>query len=129
MSDFKPYPKAQQLSRGSRRHWRKVASPKRWQAIIDAKVGPCRVCTDPASNGSKFGRVQFHHLIPRSLGGDDAPDNIVPLCPVCHELVTRRGSIACGLLCSSLTDSECAYCVTKFGEGVFERVYGIEYER
>ena len=43
MTDAKPYTKSQQLARGAKRYRRKVASPKQWQAIIAAKVGPCRV--------------------------------------------------------------------------------------
>ena len=43
-----PYPKSRQLARGERRYRRKVASAKQWQAIMAAKIGPCRVCCDPA---------------------------------------------------------------------------------
>jgi len=35
----------------------------------------------------------------------------------------------CLTLCASLTDAEYAYAIDKAGEGVFERVYGIEYGR
>ena len=128
MTDAKPYPKAQQLARGERRHKRKVASAATWQKIADAKRGPCRVCTDPASNGRLYGRIQFHHIVPRVRGGDDVADNICSLCPSCHDLVTRRDPDACGALLSRLRDAEYAYGVTKFGEGIFESVYGLKYE-
>lgn len=104
-----PYPKSRQLARGSKRYRRKVASPKQWQAIVAAKVGPCRVCLDPASNGLLHGHVQFHHLVSRAALGDDVPDNIVPLCPSCHGLVTKLDPHALALLAASLTDAERAY--------------------
>ena len=44
--DVTPFPKSVQLARGERRYKRKVASPKQWQAISEAKRGPCRVCSD-----------------------------------------------------------------------------------
>ena len=129
MTDAKPYPKSQQLARGAKRYRRKVASPKQWQAIIAAKIGLCRMCCDPCTNGTLHGRVQFHHIVARDLGGDDVADNIVPLCPDCHHDVTRRVKAASAALCASLTDAEYAYAIDKAGEGVFERVYGIEYGR
>jgi len=124
-----PYPKARQLARGAKRYRRKVAAPKAWQAIQAAKLGPCRVCCDPGTNGRIFGRIHLHHVVPRDLGGDDVADNIAPLCPDCHAQVTARVLEPCRALCSSLTDAEYAYAVERAGEGVFERVYGIEYGR
>ena len=129
MSDFKPYPKSAQLARGERRYRRKVASPKRWQAIIQAKQGPCRVCNDPGSNGHLYGRIQFHHVVSRAQGGDDVQDNIVPLCPTCHVFVTCRMPESVRLLLASLDDAEYSYAVTKAGEDFFERAYGLRYER
>ncbi len=117
-----PYPKTQQLARGTRRYWRKVASPKQWQAITFAKGGPCRVC------GMRQ-EIEFHHLIPRAQGGDDTPDNIVPLCHTCHGNVTSKAVGAPLSLVSSLSDAEYAYGVEKAGEGFWERLYGIEYQR
>ncbi len=134
MSDAKPYPKAQQLGRGARKYRRKVASPKQWQAIIAAKGGTCRVCEKPARwTGShhRAGRypVCFHHVVPRDLHGDDVADNIVPVCFDCHTLLHRRDPDAGRALITSLTDGEYAYAVCRLGEAVWERVYGIEYQR
>src|SRR5438105_14697900 len=98
-----PDPKARTLARGPRRYRRKVASPKQWQAIIAAKQGPCRVCCDPCSNGSQFGRIQFHHLVSRAQNGDDVEDNIVPLCLTCHAAVTQRRYLELVELAESLT--------------------------
>lgn len=31
--------------------------------------------------------IQFHHVIPLSIGGNDCSSNIVPLCDNCHNLI------------------------------------------
>ncbi len=125
--DAKPYPKSAQLARGERRYRRTVASPKQWQAIIEAKRGPCRVCGN--APGRESARVEYHHLVPRDLGGDDTADNIVPLCPSCHVCITDRSHVTALLLCEQLTDAEYGYAVGKLGEDVWERCYGIRYTR
>lgn len=125
----KPYPKASQLARGARRYRRKIASPKQWQAIIAAKVGPCRACGSQASNGRLHGLIQFHHIVSRQDGGDDTADNIVPLCQDCHGLVTRRNVVISSLMLEHLTDAEYAYAVQRGGEDYFERAYGLRYQR
>jgi 5-methylcytosine-specific restriction endonuclease McrA len=119
-----PYPKSRQLARGERRYHRKVASKAQWQRIIQAKQAPCRVCRDPASNGSVHASIQFHHLVPRSAGGDDVADNIVPLCSDCHGLVTLRNPLLLDVLARNLTDAEYAYVIGKMGEGALERLFG-----
>jgi hypothetical protein len=124
-----PRPKSAQLARGQRRYRRKVASPKQWQAIIAAKIGPCRVCCEPGMNGSGFPKVQFHHIVSRTDNGDDVADNIAPLCPVCHEGVTVRMGGCCLALLASLTNAEYAYMIQRGGEDYAERAYGIEYQR
>jgi 5-methylcytosine-specific restriction endonuclease McrA len=127
--DAMPRPKSAQLARGQRRYRRHVASPKQWQALQAAKIGPCRVCLDPASNGRMHGHIQFHHLVSREDHGDDYADNLVPLCPSCHNLVTRRNSIECRLLLDNLTDAEYAYMIERGGENYPERAYGLRYSR
>ncbi len=124
-----PRPKAAQLARGQRRYRRKVASPKQWQAIIAAKLGPCRVCLDTASNGRLFGHIQFHHIVTRQDGGDDVADNIVPLCLDCHWHITVRNWPESEKLLASLTNAEYAYMVERGGERYAERAYGLRYER
>ena len=124
-----PYPKDKQLARGERRYRRKVASPKRWQAIIDAKLGPCRVCVQPLANGGTPAwaphRVHFHHLVPRVRGGDDVEDNIVPLCGDCHSQVTREAPIAREILAANLSESERGYVLRKVGEAGYSRIFGV----
>ena len=123
-----PFPKSSQLARGERRYRRKIASPKTWQAIIDAKQGPCRCCGGSEPFWTGFGRA-YHHLVSRQDGGDDTADNIIPLCAFCHEQVTRRDPFRCRSLLLRLSDAEYAYMVDRGGEGYAERAYGITYER
>lgn len=122
-----PDPKSRSLARGERRYRRKVASPKQWQRIIAAKTGPCRVCTQPRSNGHDFGVVEFHHLVERDGPhfGDDVEDNIVPVHAICHDDVTTRQAYALAALAASLTDPEYGYIVGKLGEGGMERLFGV----
>ena len=122
MNDAKPYPKSQQLARGERRYWRKIASPKQWQAIIEAKRGSCRVCETKRGD-------EMHHLVPRAQGGEDTADNIVPLCFNCHAEITAKRPKPISALISALSDAEYAYAVTEGGENVWERIYGVTYDR
>lgn len=39
-----------------------------------------------ANCGSNL-EIRLHHIIPLSLGGNDVPTNIVPLCDECHSLI------------------------------------------
>lgn len=125
-----PYPKEKQLARGQRRYRRRVASAKQWQALFEAKRGPCRVCTDAGTNGHGVpALLALHHLVSRQDGGDDVASNLVPLCFDHHDEVTRRLPEPCFALLATLRDDEYAYVLTKGGEDYFERVYGIEYQR
>lgn len=126
MSDAKPYSKETQLHRPQRRYRRRVASPKQWAAISAAKLGPCRICGAQANNGRLYGHIHLHHLVTRQDGGDDVAENIVPLCPVCHDGVTRRNRGLCLVLMLTLTDEEHAYMERRGGYDYARRVYGIE---
>ena len=108
-----PFPKSAQLARGQKRYRRKVASNKRWQQLQDEKIGPCRICTDPGTNGSVHGKIQLHHIVPRDQGGDDVAENLVPLCPDCHGKVTRLDASFIVALELSLTPEERAYALAK----------------
>src|SRR5690349_10190101 len=119
-----PFPKSKQLHRGERRYRRKVASPKQWQAIWEAKRGPCRACSFRAPAA-----IDPHHLVLREHGGDDVPDNIVPVCRRCHEALHNRAPAIARLLLTRLSDAEYAYMVERGGEDYAERAYGIEYGR
>ena len=122
-----PYSKERQLARGVRRYHRKVASPKQWQAIVAAKLGPCRVCVRPLANGGTPSHsphhVEFHHLVPRIHGGDDVPDNIVPVCHDCHVRVTRGAWVELRALYASLTEAERRYVLRKVGANGARRLF------
>ena len=117
-----PFPKSKQLARGAKRYRRKVASAKQWEAIVAAKAGPCRVCVGR-------GVVQYHHLVFREHCGDDVAANIVPLCPDCHDAITRRVETIGRILLSRLSDAEYAYLIDRGGEDYPERAYGVTYQR
>lgn len=119
-----PFPKSAQLARGPKRYRRKVASPKQWQAIWNAKKGPCRACSFRAPAA-----IDPHHLVWREDGGDDVAANIVPICRQCHEALHNRAPAIARLLLTRLSDAEYAYMVERGGEDYAERVYGIEYVR
>ena len=124
--EAKPYPKHLQLAHERRRRYRRiVASPKQWAAIKAEKCdgGWCRVCK------VRNWDLDAHHLVPRDRNGDDVAENIVGLCRECHEKVERREPRFVKTMLASLFDNEYAYAIDKGGEGVFERVYGIEYQR
>lgn len=105
--------------RGWRTRGRKMATREEWAAIRAAKIRECRICE------TLIGPMELHHLVPRSMGGDDVPDNLVPLCRSCHECVTVRISADLRDLAEALTDAEEAYCVGKLGEGALGRLFGV----
>ena len=117
-----PFSKEQQLARGERRYHRKVASPKRWQAIADAKQGLCIVCGAAPPN-------ELHHIVSRAQNGADTESNIVPLCQSCHSEVTRRNPHVVEAFVAALDGAEYAYAVEHGGEGFFERAYGLRFAR
>ena len=47
--------------------------------IHELQNGKCAVCGNPIEH--------YHHLVPRSQGGSNTPENIVGLCKHCHEKV------------------------------------------
>lgn len=127
-----PFSKERQLARGERRYRRKVASPKQWQAIVEAKGAACVICTlDLELRGpdplyfSLCGPREMHHLVARAQGGDDMADNIVCLCQRHHQGVTARAWAELYLLSESLTEQEIAYCQSKLGPGWRERLFGV----
>jgi 5-methylcytosine-specific restriction endonuclease McrA len=119
-----PFPKAKQLARGERRYRRKVASPKQWAAIRADKLDnqPCRIMLDDAPVAPA---EELHHLVPRSLGGDDVADNLVGLCRKHHRWVTEREQPVLGALGESLTEAERAYVIGKLGPGAMGRLFGV----
>ena len=116
-----PFPKSAQLERGPKRPARIKANGLEWARIRAEKMGPCR-----AYGIECAGRVELHHVVPRSWGGDDLEDNIAPLCSHHHADVTEyRHARTLERLAESLTDAEYAYVIGKLGEGALERLFGV----
>ena len=96
------------------------ATAAEWKRIRAAKLGPCLVCGDADTT--------LHHLVPKSLGGGDVEDNLVPLCGSgttgCHGLVEARDRTVCALLRDSLTRAELAYVLAVKGAVFLDRYYG-----
>ncbi|MEQ1809150.1 MAG: HNH endonuclease signature motif containing protein [Terricaulis sp.] len=65
------------------RHCRRRPSSKLKRMILEAQHGQCLAC------GATLGDVEFDHVIPLGLGGDNAPDNWAAVCPPCHAVKTR----------------------------------------
>ena len=59
--------------------WRKL-KPK----IAKIKGDRCFYCGDPAT--------EYHHIIPRHMGGDNRLENIVPMCTECHRKAHSKRS-------------------------------------
>lgn len=73
--------------------------PKPAKRIIDRSAISAKMNRERArgcrSCGRQDRRLEAHHLIPRSLGGDDVSPNIVGLCggpDGCHELFEHSAS-------------------------------------
>lgn len=84
------------------------------------KEGICRSC--------RADRVPLtrHHLVPRSLLGDDVDDNLIPLCPQCHlwfEQDGHRRRQVGRAIRRTLTEAELAYVLERKGEVFLERYY------
>lgn len=83
--------KAEEPSRRETKAARRTAAEAAWRAVckaVDARDGrQCRCCdkrSDPDATGL-LERGHRHHIVYRSAGGSDLPDNLVTLCASCHE--------------------------------------------
>jgi len=98
MADVRPDPKPvteggigrKKPDRANRRRGRVTASRDGWLRLRQAKLGECRVCETMTLVRGEPINIELHHLVPRSIGGDDLEDNLVPLCPS----VTARSPVA-----------------------------------
>ena len=98
---------------------RHVATTEEWERIIDLKGGPCR-----AGTGSYW--VDYAHVVPRSQGGDDLPDNIIPLGHIAHMLYhdKRKGwEHVAHKIRASLTTGEVLYVLRKKGQDWLNKHY------
>lgn len=46
----------------------------------------CQICGEVLP--VPYGRLEVHHIVPRSKGGSDELENLVTLCDLCHAVVT-----------------------------------------
>lgn len=102
------------------------ASREEWKKLQAAKSGPCRVCGAAAYTGN----TSLHHLVPRSGGGDDVEDNLVPLCGSgttgCHGKIESRDKEASRRLRANLSKDEYEYVVRKKGWDWLDQRYPLE---
>ena len=80
------------------RHERKVAKEaarRAVYAIVDRRdEGQCRACGRRCSTrATGEQRAEHHHVIPRSLGGQDTPENVCTLCVWCHDERHKKGTL------------------------------------
>lgn len=64
-------------------HCRRRPSVELKRRILESQQGCCLSC------GKELGLVEFDHVIPLGLGGDNAADNWAAVCPPCHKSKTR----------------------------------------
>ena len=99
------------------------ADQNEWLRLRAEKLGPCRLC-------HSFDSPTLHHILSKSLGGDDVAANLVPLCGSgttgCHGKVEARDPWARTLLGERLKAAELAYVIGKKGAGWLELNYGVK---
>lgn len=64
--------------------------------LIDQRDGGrCRVCRHGISPAAvqRRDRLERHHLVPRSLGGEDTTANLCCLCVPCHDERHKKGTL------------------------------------
>lgn len=118
-----PLSKRDQLARGPKRRHRIFATTAEWERLRALKLTGCRLC------GRGPYLCTLHHIVPRSLGGDDVADNLVALCGDgtrgCHGLAEAREGETLAALADALTASERAYARSKLGAFALERLFGV----
>ncbi len=62
---------------------RRRPSSRLKRAVLEAQNDRCLAC------GAELVKVEFDHVIPLGLGGDNSPENWAAICPPCHKTKTR----------------------------------------
>ncbi len=100
---------------------RRVASREEWEKLRIRKLAGCRIC------GAGASQCSLHHLVPRSLGGDDVDTNLVALCGTgttgCHGKIEARDPWYLNELRMQLLGSELCYILNSKGEDWLDRYY------
>lgn len=65
---------------------RKHLSKKDKQVLIQMYGNRCLNCGDTEN-------IEWHHVVPLELGGNDIYSNMVPLCYACHKAVTHHALV------------------------------------
>lgn len=92
-----------------------VATRSQWADLRFEKLGMCRICDAPYT--------ELHHLVSKSLRGDDIAANLVPLCHACHVGVELHSPTLCSLLRNKLRPEELRYILDTKGADYLERRY------
>lgn len=114
------------------------ATPEEWVKLREEKLGPCRVCGKPNGRGLSVYPARhwnesglestLHHILSKSLGGDDTADNLAPVCGSgttgCHGLIEAHDRAACAVFGRSLTGRERGYVLVKKNADFLARRYG-----
>jgi 5-methylcytosine-specific restriction endonuclease McrA len=91
LSNACPKVPADGKTRREARAERNAAIETEWRRVcraVDARDGKrCRVCERMCSPNAMdmLLRAERHHLLPRSLGGQDTTANLLTVCPKCHD--------------------------------------------
>jgi hypothetical protein len=99
------------------------ATADEWKKLRAAKLDrrACRTCGAQARS--------LHHIVSKSLRGDDVENNLVGLCGTgttgCHGLIESREPWARSLLGQRLTLAERTYVISKKGAGWLAVHYGV----
>lgn len=69
----------------------RITNVQRRKELVSKKGTICCNCQKDQKDA-----IQFHHIIPLAIGGNDYDSNIVPLCDDCHNLIhhgtTKKGN-------------------------------------
>ena len=73
------------------------------QAVDLRDEGQCRICQCQTLAFHLPRQPHHHHIIYRSQGGLDTPENIILVCALCHDKVHRSGKLRVSGEASALT--------------------------
>lgn len=118
-----PHPKPSRRLRATEAEWE----------VLRRKLDENR-CRGCGRTGRELARVglglSLHHVVPKSLGGDDAILNLIPLCGSgttgCHgaiETHTKERGVIAARIRSTLTVRETGYALRKKGRRWLDRYY------
>jgi hypothetical protein len=100
--------------------------------VVNADAGRVKIIDEMRCRACKrFGLVQRHHLVPRSLLGDDVDDNIIPLCLECHDrFENSRFRLLVGeAIRPTLTSEEIAYILGRKSVAFLDAYYPLAWKR